>query len=86
MSMIFQVMPDDLYCILESRLKTSNSLFLKCDQDDVYQANALFFKYYFDISSAIESCLRGIVFEYSKDNRLTLDNFNGFISMYLANI
>ena len=63
---ISQLSPDEISSILLRRLSPTNDLYFRRNIDDIEQEKVIFFKYYFDFSSAIEYCLRGIVFEYSK--------------------
>lgn len=63
---VIQIRPEDIINQLTNRLKATNSLWSKKD-DDTEQENCIYFKYYFDLSCAIESCIRGIIFEYSKN-------------------
>ena len=63
-----QISVENIKKILQDRLSSTNGLWSKRDVDDLEQEKVLFFKYFFDFSTAIESCLRGIVFEYSKIN------------------
>lgn len=58
--------PKEIFKQIKFRLTITNSLWEKMDKDDVEQVNAIYFKYYFDISCAIEACIRGIIFEYTK--------------------
>ena len=66
-SIISQLSPDEISNILLRRLSSTNDLYSRRNIDDIEQEKVIFFKYYFDFSSAIESCFRGIVFEYSKN-------------------
>ena len=66
MASIPQLSPSEITTILSKRLSSTNDLFHRRNPDDIEQEKVIFFKYYFDFSSAIEYCLRGIIFEYSK--------------------
>lgn len=66
MASIPQLSPSEITTILSRRLSSTNDLFHRKNPDDIEQEKVIFFKYYFDFSSAIEYCLRGIIFEYSK--------------------
>ena len=69
MSNAVKIPPEEIYDILKRRLMTTNALWGKKDPDDIEQERVLFFKYYFDISSAIEACLRGILFVYENADK-----------------
>lgn len=58
--------PKEIKNILKNRLNTTDGLWKKHDTSDTDEENALFFKYYFDLYTAIEATLRGIVDVYSK--------------------
>ena len=67
---ISQMMPDDIYSVFVSRISKTNLLYdLLTDDSPIEMSNAIYFKYYFDISTAIEATLRGITFEVCSDNR-----------------
>ena len=62
---ILQMTPDDIYKIFITRIKETNSLFDSLSDKSEMElelANTLYFKYYFDISTAIEATIRGITF------------------------
>ena len=62
-----QLNPSDIYSHLTNRLSITNNLFEKLDTDSpVDLSNIIYFKYYFDISTAIEAIIRGIIIEESK--------------------
>ena len=64
-----QLNPSDIYSHLTNRLSITNNLFEKLDTDSpVDLSNIIYFKYYFDISTAIEAIIRGIIIEESKKN------------------
>lgn len=66
---IEQLKPDDIYLHLTNRLSKTNKLFEMLDGDSPMDlCNIIFFKYYFDISTAIEAIIRGIIIEESKKN------------------
>ncbi len=48
---------------LKQRLEKTNYLYKKMNEDDVEYENVIFFKYFFDLSTVIESTIRGIVYE-----------------------
>lgn len=61
------MMPDDIYTVFFSRIEKTNLLFKLLDEDSpIEMTNSIYFKYYFDISTAIEAIIRGIAFEESK--------------------
>lgn len=68
MSKITKIKPNDIYSILSRRLSSTNMLWKKREEDNLEQEKVIFFKYYFDISSAIEACLRGIIFVYCNNS------------------
>ena len=53
MSKITKIKPNDIYSILSRRLSSTNMLWKKREEDNLEQEKVIFFKYYFDISSAI---------------------------------
>ena len=62
---VLQMTPDDIYKIFITRITKTNSLFdslSKKSEMELELANTLYFKYYFDISTAIEATIRGITF------------------------
>ena len=57
--------PDDIYKVFITRITKTNSLFDSLSDSSEMElelANTLYFKYYFDISTAIEATIRGITF------------------------
>lgn len=74
---ISQLSPKEIKEILIKRLTSTNEVWKKRDTDSPEQEKVIFFKYYFDFSSAIESCLRNIVFVYAKNA-----DFGGCIKVF----
>lgn len=70
MSKIAQIPPDDIKMKLQKRLVSSWALWNTKITDDLEQEKVLFFKYYFDFSTAIEHCIRGIMFEHSSHEEI----------------
>ena len=64
------MMPDEIYQIFISRIDKTNLLYETLDDDSSIEiSNTIYFKYYFDISTAIEATLRGITYSVCKDNK-----------------
>lgn len=64
---IEQLKADDIYLILMNRLSKTNKLYDMINDDSPMDlCNIIYFKYYFDISTAIEAIIRGIIIEASK--------------------
>ena len=62
-----QMNPKEIYNGFLSRIEKTNMLFQLLDENSSIElSNSLYFKYYFDISTAIEAIIRGIVAEESK--------------------
>lgn len=70
MSDIPQYDPDQIIEFLRQRVTSTNNLWEKRDEDDIEQEKILFFKYYFDYSSAIEATLRSLVDQYCRHSLL----------------
>lgn len=70
MKSIIQIPPAEIKSILIKRLTASYELWKKRTPDDLEQEKVLYFKYYFDFSTAIEHCIRGILFEHSSHKEL----------------
>ena len=65
-----QMTPDEIYQIFLSRISKTNLLYdTLTDDSSIEMSNTIYFKYYFDISTAIEATLRGITFSICKNNR-----------------
>lgn len=65
--MASQITPQTIEGYLNDRLIQTNILWNEKD-DSLEQEKLVVFLYFFDLSSAIESCFRNIVLEYSKCN------------------
>ena len=64
---ISQMTPEAIYTAFSSRIEKTNMLFELLNEDSsIEMTNSIFFKYYFDISTTIETIIRGIAFEESK--------------------
>lgn len=64
---IEQLKPEEIYLLLINRLLKTNKLFEMLDDDSpIDLCNIIYFKYYFDISTAIEAIIRGIMIEESR--------------------
>ena len=67
---ITQMMPEDIYYVFIARINRTNLLYNTLDEDSLVELyNTLYFKYYFDISTAIESVIRGITYVECKNNK-----------------
>lgn len=67
---ITQMIPEDIYRSFIFRIENTNRLYEKLDDESEMELiNTIFFKYYFDISTAIEAILRGVAFEESKKHK-----------------
>ena len=66
-----QISAEEIYNAFIYRIEKTNMLFRLLKDDSLVElSNAIFFKYYFDISTAIEAILRGIAFEEAKFNHI----------------
>lgn len=66
---VLQMMPNEIYSVFISRIGKTNLLYnLLTDDSPIEMSNAIYFKYYFDMSTAIEAVLRGITYVACKDN------------------
>ncbi len=66
---VSQMTPDEIYSNFMSRIIKTNMLYaMLTDESSIELTNTIYFKYYFDISTAIEAAIRGITFEESKKN------------------
>lgn len=67
---IRQLSSSTIQSLLESRLKVTNGLFClhqsSDSKDNVDSGNLIYFRYYFDFSTAIETTMRGIAFQEAK--------------------
>lgn len=70
MSLIIQIPPSEIKLKLKNRLVASWDLWRSRTPDDLEQEKVLFFKFYFDFSTAIEHCIRGILFEHSSHEEM----------------
>ena len=62
--------PSDIYNAFISRIDKTNILFEMLTYDSLFElSNKVLFKYYFDISTAIEAITRGITFSASKKHK-----------------
>lgn len=62
---VLQMSPEEIYKLFINRIEKTNSLFeslLNKSEMELELSNTLYFKYYFDISTAIEATIRGITF------------------------
>lgn len=70
---VLQMTPDEIYKLFISRIEKTNLLYScvknNIDQDTVEWENTLYFKYYFDVSTAIEATTRGITFIEGKKHQ-----------------
>lgn len=58
-----QMTPDEIYKLFISRITNTNLLFNSITNETTMElSNTIYFKYYFDISTAIEATIRGITF------------------------
>lgn len=66
-----ELTPNDIISHLKSRLEKTNLLFGKIDADSIDETKTVFFRYYFDFSTAIEATIKNIVIlKYGNDNFL----------------
>jgi hypothetical protein len=56
-----ELTPNDISNHLKIRLEKTNLLFSKIDADSIDEAKTVFFRYYFDFSTAIEATIKNIV-------------------------
>lgn len=69
---VLQMTPDDIYRVFIARITKTNSLFDSLSDKSEMElelANTLYFKYYFDVSTAIEATIRGITFVEGKKHK-----------------
>lgn len=65
-----QMTPDEIYHTFISRISKTNLLYDTLTEDSsIEMSNTIYFKYYFDISTAIEATLRGITYLVCKNNK-----------------
>lgn len=72
-----QKTPEQIMNLLSNRINATNSIWELTDDKTFDQEKLLYFKYYMDLSVAIEATLRGIAFEYAKDEifGITINEF-----------
>lgn len=64
---ISQMTPDEIYANFLSRIEKTNMVFNLLDENSLLESeNVVYFKYYFDFSTTIETIIKGIAFEESK--------------------
>lgn len=67
---ISQMTPDEIYKLFKSRIIKTNLLFNSITNETTMElSNTIYFKYYFDISTAIEATIRGITFIEGKKHQ-----------------
>lgn len=67
---ILQLAPNEIYKLFISRVTSTNLLFASITNETTVElSNTIYFKYYFDISTAIEATIRGITFIEGKKHQ-----------------
>ena len=60
---VLQMSPEEIYRVFITRISKTNLLFNTLTEDTSLElCNTIYFKYYFDITTAIEATIRGITF------------------------